>query len=218
MLIASNALSAGVPLSVTRIVTGKVPVAVGVQLKAPVEALIVAPAGAPASNENVSTFAGTSESVAVAVKVSVTPGQAAALFPIGANTGAEFTSFTVIVIDSKSVAGHAPLSVTRTVIVKLPGPCASAGVQAKTPDVPLIPAPIGAPGSSENVRTAPASGSVAVAVKLRSDPSLTVLFPIVARTGGGFPAALTAIVIPSKSLRGGTPLSVTRIVTGKVPF
>ena len=71
--ITSKSLIAGLPLSVTRTVTGNVPEAEGVQLKAPVDPLIVAPEGAPGSSENVSVLAGTSASDAVAVKVSVAP-------------------------------------------------------------------------------------------------------------------------------------------------
>jgi hypothetical protein len=51
MVIASESLSGGVPLSATTTVTVKVPEVVGVQLKAPVELLIVAPAGAPVSEK-----------------------------------------------------------------------------------------------------------------------------------------------------------------------
>src|SRR5437762_1704263 len=88
----SKSLCGGVPLSVTRIVTGTVPLFVGVQLKAPVAALIVAPGGAPPSSEKASVFAGMSASVAVAVKVvgvPITP----LLFPIGVSTGGELNSF-----------------------------------------------------------------------------------------------------------------------------
>src|SRR2546427_12112913 len=75
MTIVSKSLIAGIPLSVTRTVTGLLPTwpAVGVQLNAPVVPLIVAPAGAPASNEKVRVFAGMSESVAVAVNVTGVP-------------------------------------------------------------------------------------------------------------------------------------------------
>src|SRR5258705_8481171 len=65
----SKSLRGGAPLSVTRTVTGKVPPVDGVQLKAPVEAPMVAPGGAPASREKVRLFAGMSASVAVAVNV-----------------------------------------------------------------------------------------------------------------------------------------------------
>src|SRR2546427_120313 len=108
-LIASNAPIAGLPLSVTRTVTGKVPLADGVQLNAPEEAPIVAPAGAPGSSEKVSVFAGMSESVAVAVNVTGCP-TVPDLFPIGASTGAEFTSFTVIVIAAEPPTARLPLS------------------------------------------------------------------------------------------------------------
>src|SRR2546428_11733096 len=94
MLIASKALIAGLPLSVTRTVTGNVPLEEGVQLNAPVVAPIAAPAGAPASNEKVSVFAGMSESVAVAVKVTWVS-SVPVLFPVAAITGADISSFSV---------------------------------------------------------------------------------------------------------------------------
>ncbi len=63
--------SAGDPLSVTRTVTGEVPVwvRVGVQEKTPVLGLMEAPLGAPVSRLKVKVWAGMSTSVAVAVKV-----------------------------------------------------------------------------------------------------------------------------------------------------
>jgi hypothetical protein len=73
------------------------------------------------------------------------------LAPGFVTTGATFTSFTVIVMVSESIAGGAPLSVTRTVVGNDPGPCASVGVHVKAPDAPLIEAPAGAPVSSEKV-------------------------------------------------------------------
>src|SRR5439155_634889 len=189
----------------------------GVQLKAPVEPLIVAPAGAPASSEKVRVLAGTSASVAVAVKATSTP-TVPALSPIAARTGATLTSFTVTEIVSESPRFGVPSSVTRTVMEWLPGPSASAGVQLNAPVEALIEAPTGAPASNENVSVWPASASVAVAVKLSVASSSTVLFPIGASTGLTFAAALTTIEIASKSLSGGVPLSVTRTVTGKVPL
>src|SRR3990172_9126717 len=156
-----------------------------------------------------------SASVAVAVNVTGLPA-VPDLLPIGASTGATFTSFTVTWIVSVSNSGGVPLSVTRTVIGNEPGPCASVGVQVNAPPV-VIGAPAGAPASSEKVRVWPASGSVAVAVKLRSEPSLTVLFPIEASTGGLLAWALIGIVIVSVSFSGGVPLSVTMTVTGKEP-
>jgi len=108
--ITSKSSSAGLPLSVTRTVTGNVPDAEGVQLKAPVEELIVAPDGAPASSENANVFAGLSVSVAVAVKVTGAP-TLPVWFPIAASTGAEFTSVTVIVIAALPLIIGDPLSV-----------------------------------------------------------------------------------------------------------
>src|SRR5690349_20504311 len=48
-VIVSKSLQLGVALSVTRIVIGKLPLEAGVHEKMPVEGLITAPAGAPAS-------------------------------------------------------------------------------------------------------------------------------------------------------------------------
>src|SRR5439155_4448326 len=151
-------------------------------MKAPVPQVIVAPGGEPESSEKQSVLGGISASVAVAVRARVDPA-VTVLLPIGVRTGAWFTSFTVTVNVSKSLWGGLPLSVTRTVIGRLPGPCASDGVQLNAPvDAPMV-VPAGAPASSEKVRTSPAFGSVAVAVKARSTSSFTVVFPIAAKTG-----------------------------------
>src|SRR3990172_643692 len=146
---------------------------------------------------------GTSTALSSGIKVIV---------PVGGGVSA----VTVTVIVSVSFIGGVPLSVTRTVIGNEPGPCASVGVQVNAPPV-VIAAPAGAPASSEKVRVWPASGSVAVAVKLRSEPSLTVLLPIAASTGAALAWALIAIVIVSVSFSGGDPLSATMTVTGKEP-
>src|SRR5439155_1767456 len=131
-VIVSKSLSAGLPLSVTRTVPGNVPLDEGVQLKAPDEAPIVAPEGAPASSEKVSVLAGTSESVAVAVKVTGEP-TVPDFGPIVASTGAEFTSFTVMVKDAELARSGQPLSVAVTVTGYDPGPCASSGVRGEGP-------------------------------------------------------------------------------------
>ena len=57
---------------------------------------------------------------------------------------------------------------------------------------------------------------MAVAVKVSKLPSLTVLLPIAASTGATL-TSLTVMVIVSKSLSAGEPLSVTRTVTLYVP-
>src|SRR5438046_10114126 len=112
-------------------VTGYVPgpcASVGVQLKAPVPAPIVAPvaAGVPSVSDQVIVFAGTSESVAVTVKANAA-NSFVVLFPGFVTTGAEFTSFTVIVIAAEPFIAGLPLSVALTVTGYAPGPCASVG-------------------------------------------------------------------------------------------
>src|SRR5204862_1239760 len=198
MLIASKSFMAGLPLSVTRTVTGNVPVADGVQLKAPVEPLIVAPAGAPASNENVSVFAGTSPSVAVAVKVTGVP-TVPVLFPIAARTGAWFTSVTEIVIAAVPFIAGDPLSVATIVTGYVPGPCASVGVQLKAPVAAPIVAPVaaGVPSVSDQVIVlAGMSESVAVTVKAKFANSFTTLLPGFVTTGAEF-TSFTVIVKPA---------------------
>src|SRR6185503_18110388 len=124
---------------------------------------------------------------------------------------------TVTWISSESLRLPVPLSVTMTVIGNVPGPCASVGVQVNAPPA-VIAAPAGAPAPSENVSVcAGTSASVAVAVKLRSASSLTVLFPMAARTGAVFGWLATVIVIASLAFSAGVPLSVTMTVTGKLP-
>src|SRR5947207_11793 len=114
---------------------------------------------------------------------------------------------------SLSLAGGEPLSVTRITTEFVLGPCASVGVQVNTPLVELIDAPPGAPGSSEKVNIcAGMSGSVALAVKVRRVFSFTDCDPIGASTGALL-TSLTTILIVSKSLNAGEPLSVTRTVT-----
>src|SRR5205814_9082209 len=92
---------------------------------------------------------------------------------MAASTGATLTSLTVMVNVSSSKRLGEPLSVTRTVTGKLPGPWASVGVQGKTPVVGWMLAPAGAPIKVEVRVLAGRSGSVAVAVKLRVVSSST---------------------------------------------
>ena len=91
-------------------------------------------------------------SVAVAVKVSNTPGEVS-MSPIGANAGAELTSFTVMVRVLVSLWGGLPLSVTRTVTGYDMWPCASVGLHMKAPVDELIAAPLaaGVPRDREKV-------------------------------------------------------------------
>ena len=68
---------------------------------------------------------------------------------------------------------------------------------------------------SEKVSVWPASASVAVAVKVRSCPSVTVLSPIGASTGHWFspPASSTVTWMISLSKHGVAALSATWMVT-----
>src|SRR6266581_3049900 len=169
-------LKGGEPSSVTRIVTvlvaGEKPIG-GVQVKTPLVALIVAPAGAPGSRVNVNELAGMSASVAMAVKVSRLP-SVTGLSVMGAKTGALFTSLTMTVKLLVSLSGGMPLSVTRTVMTLVLGPCASVGVQVSTPVAGLRLTPVGAVTSEKVSVFVGMSGSVAVLVTLKVVNSLIV--------------------------------------------
>ena len=133
----------GVPLSVTITVNAFVEPdgpETG-QLKTPLFESIVAPAGAPAPRLKSSVFVGKSESVAVAVKLTVCP-MKFVRFAIGASTGALFTSLTVTVKELVALKAGVPLSVTMVVNVFVLGPCASLGIQLITP-LALMLAPAG---------------------------------------------------------------------------
>src|SRR5438874_2483976 len=112
-----------------------------------------------------------------------------------ASTGALFTSFTITEKLLLSLNGGVRLSVTWTVIRFVLGPCASVGVQLKTPVVGSMLAPAGAPGARPKVRMAP-SESVAVAVNVSKVCSLTVWSAIAARASGliGIELVLSMIV------------------------
>src|SRR2546422_369381 len=132
-------------------------------------------------------LAGTSESVAVTVKASAAS-SFVVLFPGFVTTGAEFTSFTVIVIAAELLIGGPPLSVPTIVTGYTPGPCAAFGVQLNAPVVALIVAPVaaGVPSVIEYVNVCPASGSVATTVNASGFSSFTVLFPGFVTVGGLF--------------------------------
>ena len=92
-----------------------------------------------------------------------------------ARTGALFTSFTTTVKLFVSLKLGTPLSVARTVITFVPGPCVSLGVQVNWPVLGLMLAPVGAPGSRLYVIVlAGTSASVAEALKVNGVPSLIV--------------------------------------------
>src|SRR3954470_15771428 len=146
------ALREGEPLSATRIaITFVLPPCVsdGVQLNTPL--VREAPVGAPGSKLYVSACAGISLSLAKFVNVSSVPSRTVLLL-IAASVGALFTSFTITVNVLVSLRAGVPLSVTRTTMLLVPGPCASEGVHVKTPLLDPIAAPVGAPGSRLKVR------------------------------------------------------------------
>src|SRR5437762_2877221 len=201
-------------------VTGYVPgpcASVGVQEKAPVPAPIVAPvaAGVPSVSDQVIVLAGTSESVAVTVKARVAS-SFTVLLPGFVTTGAEFTSFTVIVKEAEPPSTGPPLSADTTLFRSVPGPCASVGVQEKAP----VPAPIVAPVaagvpsvSDQAIVLAGTSESVAVTVKARFASSFVVLLPGFVTTGAEF-TSFTVIENAAEPLITGLPLSVAVTVTG----
>ena len=171
-----------------------------------------APVGGVPSRENVSVWAGSLASVAVAVNASAV-NSSTLRSPISASTGATFASSpTVTVIVSKSSSLGTPSSVTRTVMSKSPGPCVVVGVHVNTPPE-VIAAPVGAPGSRLKVSVlAGSSASVAVAVNVSRDSCCTPWSAIRPSTGATFTSP-TVMVMVSVSLRFGVPLSVTRTVT-----
>ena len=93
---------------------------------------------------------------------------------IGSSTGALFTSFTTTVKLFVSFCGGMPLSVTRTVIVWVPGPCVSLGIQVSTPLLGLMLAPAGGETKLNVSALAGWSASLATAVRMRVLPSLIV--------------------------------------------
>jgi hypothetical protein len=206
----------GVPASVTTTSNVYTPgpwASEGVHVNTPDVDPIAAPPGTEPSRLNVNVCAGTSESVADAVKV-MRLNSGPDLFPIAARTGALLASLTVIVIVSRSSSVPGPLSLTTTSKVYTPGPWLSEGVHVNTPDVDPIAAPPGTDPSRLNVNVcAGKSVSVADAVKVTRLASGVVMFAMGASTGGTF-TSLTVIEMVSRSSRLGVPLSVT--TTSKV--
>src|SRR5207244_3923226 len=111
--------------------------------------------------------------------------------------------------------GGVPLSVTRTVTVFVLGPWISFGVHVNTPLLALIVAPAGALIKLNDIALAGTSGSLAVIASVNRLPSGMVCGARVANTGALFTSFTTTVKV-FKSLRLGTPLSVTRTVTGFV--
>src|SRR5437773_1523524 len=107
-----------------------------------------------------------------------------------------------------------PLSLTRTVIRFVLGPCVSVGVQLNTPLAGLIVAP---GGGLIKLKVSifvlfGTSGSVAVIASVNRLPSGMLCVAMAANSGALF-TSLTTTVKLLVSLNGATPLSVTRTVT-----
>ena len=123
-----------------------------------------------------------------------------------------FTSVTVIVTTVVALALGTPLSVTRTTMLFVLGPCDSSGVQEKNPLTGSIVAPAGVPGSRLKVSDcAGRSVSYAVAVKVTVPFSGNVR-ELSGWTTGGLLTLLTVTLKPLLSVKVGAPLSETRMV------
>src|SRR5260370_29136420 len=125
----------------------------------------------------------------------------------GVNVGALFTSLTMMVKLLVSLSGGMPLSVTRTVMTFVLGPCASVGVQVKTPVAGLS---VALPGAytSENVSISVAmSGSVAVLVTVRVASSLIVCVGGTLRVGG----LLLAVVLEGEVENSAEPNTISEL-------
>src|SRR6266852_6114632 len=168
-------LNGGVPSSVTRTVMMLVlgPCAsLGVQVSTPVAESSVIPLG-PATRRNVRVFAGISGSVAELVTIKVVSSLIVCVDGT-VSIGALFTSLTMTVKLLVSLNGGLPLSVTRTVMTLVLGPCASVGVQFRTPMAESSVIPLGT-ATKENVSVlAGISESVAELVTVMVVNSLIV--------------------------------------------
>src|SRR5262245_10809538 len=106
-----------------------------------------------------------------------------------------------------------PLSVTRTRMLFVLGPCASFGLQLKTPVFGSIAAFAGAPDREKVTCWAGRSESDAATVKF-TDPFSGTVLEANAGTSGGLFTLLTVTVKLLLSVKAGEPLSETRIVIG----
>src|SRR6185369_14051123 len=204
------AASVFVTPSVTRTLNGYVPgpcASVGVQVNTPLDSPMLAPAG-PLSSEKLSDCAGRSLSVAVAVNVYAASSGMVAVGGTPASTGAAFTSVTVT---EMAASVFVTPSDTRTLNGYTPGPCASLGVQLKTPLLAPMLAPAG-PLTSENVSVCTGrSESVAVAVNVYGPSSGIVAVAGTAESTGATFVFVTVKVIAASVFV--TP-SLTRTVNG----
>src|ERR1041384_6266388 len=105
-----------------------------------------------------------SGSLAVTARLNVAPSTFVRL-AIGAIDGARFTSLIVTAKLVWLLSAGKPLSIARTVIEIVFGPCASVGVQVKRPVIGLMLAPLGGDTSAYVKAFAGMSASLAVTVK-----------------------------------------------------
>src|SRR5436190_1949188 len=122
-----------------------------------------------------------------------------------------FTSVTTTVKVLVSLSGGTPLSVTRTVMRLVLGPCVSVGVQVSTPLLESRFTPAGADTKLKFNVWAGTSASVAEFVTVSVLSSVTVRSVGTVSTGAMFTSVTTTVKL-LVSLNGGTPLSVTRTV------
>src|SRR3989442_14883571 len=138
---------------------------VGAQVNPPLVGLMIAPAGAPGSKLKVRILVGLSGSVAEFVTLNSDPAKAT-WSAIDANSGGLFTSSTTTVKLTKALSGGVPSSATLTTIIFVLGPCASVGVQVKTPVFGFRLTPVGADAKLNVSRLAGRSASVAAIVTI----------------------------------------------------
>src|SRR5262245_42015786 len=91
-----------------------------------------------------------------------------------------------------AVIGGMPLSVTRIVMILVPGPWPAVGVQENSPFVGLIEAPVGAPAARLNDRPCP-SGSLKLGVKDSKLPLVTDFGPMLASEGERLALVITTV-------------------------
>jgi hypothetical protein len=150
-----------------------------------------------------------SESLPVLVTANVASAVIVRL-PGAGSDGALFTSVTTTVKLFVALNGGVPLSVTRVVIVLVPGPCTSLGVHAITPELEMV-APEGAASKVYVKVFGGESLSVAVFVTISVVNSATVASVCAGRIGAVF-AGVTVTRKLFVALSGGEPLSVTTVV------
>src|SRR6266446_8167896 len=107
-----------------------------------------------------------------------------------------------------SLNGGLPLSVTRTVMTCVLGPCASVGVQVNTPVAGLRLTPVGAATSEKVSVFVGMSGSVAVLVTVRVASSLIGCVGGTLRVGG----LLLAIVLEGEVENSAEPNTISELV------